>query len=580
MKKFLLTLLVLLSLGFVASAEEKSWSVTFKTGANNNQAEWKTNSDMDNVCSDGAANFAGIKSVSKVSPGLYGLKIGQNKNTGNITFSIAENAQVLPSKIEVEASANKNANKLTFKVNNISKSLSSTATNNSYDTIVLTDFTSTLTEITLEGGGSNSNQGFVYVNKITVYYSEEGGETPVPTECPEPVFSVADGANVYPGSTISVDKKGATSVELYANNELVEGTEYTVPEDAQIGSTITLKAKSTLTIEEGDDLTAENEITITVIERPAMYDFTSAPAYGMDVKSGSSAADFESGEKIISTHDIVTLTLNGSYRLVGNVTMGSEIVTGLRLHANQNNAGVGKMTIAVPKEYYIEEVDFGVGSTSSNASVLNGAGSLANNKWTFENQQLSEISLQRGSSNPTFTTITVKYALRPATIKGLRCEVDRVFKNTAYFNYMLHVDNHYGDESGSEYTVVLTVNGEDFPGEHSLMNPASAPRRELSENDVPSTHTFVGKVGAQGLEGLTPYTATLRVEHNGNVVEEHTINDIQFETTNTTGIEDVTVDGNEAAEYFNLQGVRVAQPEAGQIYIVRRGAKVVKELVK
>ena len=48
----------------------------------------------------------------------------------------------------------------------------------------------------------------------------------------------------------------------------------------------------------------------------------------------------------------------------------------------------------------------------------------------------------------------------------------------------------------------------------------------------------------------------------------------------TTGIEDVTMDGNETAEYFNLQGVRVAQPEAGRIYIVRRGAKVAKELVK
>lgn len=44
------------------------------------------------------------------------------------------------------------------------------------------------------------------------------------------------------------------------------------------------------------------------------------------------------------------------------------------------------------------------------------------------------------------------------TIKGLTYEVDGVYKNTAYFKYMLHVDNHYGDESGSEYKVVLTVN--------------------------------------------------------------------------------------------------------------------------
>lgn len=41
------------------------------------------------------------------------------------------------------------------------------------------------------------------------------------------------------------------------------------------------------------------------------------------------------------------------------------------------------------------------------------------------------------------------------------------------------------------------------------------------------------------------------------------------------GVANVSVD-NVAAEYFNLQGVRVAQPEAGQVYIVRRGASVSK----
>ena len=42
----------------------------------------------------------------------------------------------------------------------------------------------------------------------------------------------------------------------------------------------------------------------------------------------------------------------------------------------------------------------------------------------------------------------------------------------------------------------------------------------------------------------------------------------------------MTVDAAASAEYFTLQGVRVAQPEAGNIYIVRRGAEVSKELVK
>lgn len=54
----------------------------------------------------------------------------------------------------------------------------------------------------------------------------------------------------------------------------------------------------------------------------------------------------------------------------------------------------------------------------------------------------------------------------------------------------------------------------------------------------------------------------------------------KFHYGTVSGIEDVTVSDDATPEYFNLQGIRVAQPQAGQIYIVRRGAQVVKELVK
>ena len=42
----------------------------------------------------------------------------------------------------------------------------------------------------------------------------------------------------------------------------------------------------------------------------------------------------------------------------------------------------------------------------------------------------------------------------------------------------------------------------------------------------------------------------------------------------------MTINEDATPEYFNLQGIRVAEPQAGQVYIVRRGAQVVKELVK
>ena len=45
------------------------------------------------------------------------------------------------------------------------------------------------------------------------------------------------------------------------------------------------------------------------------------------------------------------------------------------------------------------------------------------------------------------------------------------------------------------------------------------------------------------------------------------------------GVANAIVEANEAMEYFNLQGVRVAQPTQG-IYVVRQGGKVFKAIVK
>ena len=48
-----------------------------------------------------------------------------------------------------------------------------------------------------------------------------------------------------------------------------------------------------------------------------------------------------------------------------------------------------------------------------------------------------------------------------------------------------------------------------------------------------------------------------------------------------TAISDIEADSDWSdAEYFNLQGIRVARPQPGQVYLVRRGAEVVKVLYK
>lgn len=54
---------------------------------------------------------------------------------------------------------------------------------------------------------------------------------------------------------------------------------------------------------------------------------------------------------------------------------------------------------------------------------------------------------------------------------------------------------------------------------------------------------------------------------------------VTYEYDSTSAIEDIVVESDEAVEYFNLQGVKVANPENG-LYIRKQGGKATKVLVK
>lgn len=54
----------------------------------------------------------------------------------------------------------------------------------------------------------------------------------------------------------------------------------------------------------------------------------------------------------------------------------------------------------------------------------------------------------------------------------------------------------------------------------------------------------------------------------------------EFDPNDVTGIEDVEADSNAPARYYDLSGTEVASPVSGKVYIVVRGAKAVKQVVK
>lgn len=72
-------------------------------------------------------------------------------------------------------------------------------------------------------------------------------------------------------------------------------------------------------------------------------------------------------------------------------------------------------------------------------------------------------------------------------------------------------------------------------------------------------------------EATEPNSIPIEVEFNGRTATPEV----------PTGINDVTVDGADApVEYFDLQGIRVSNPQAGQMVIRRQGTNVEKILVK
>lgn len=123
--------------------------------------------------------------------------------------------------------------------------------------------------------------------------------------------------------------------------------------------------------------------------------------------------------------------------------------------------------------------------------------------------------------------------------------------------------------NGEEIKVVASVDGhEEVLFDEYVPETANVQTLAAGENK-----TFSGNLKAQH--------DVLKTISNPNVSLTATAGEKQlFAITKapdtTTGIEGVTVDSEAPVEYFNLQGLRVAQPEAGQLYIKRQGDKAVK----
>lgn len=134
---------------------------------------------------------------------------------------------------------------------------------------------------------------------------------------------------------------------------------------------------------------------------------------------------------------------------------------------------------------------------------------------------------------------------------------------------------------GSTITITvaenLTIEKIEFVGAVS-----SANLKNISYTGSLGSYSYSGRTGTWTRGGGNALAETIgeRESVSFNVNGGIRLNQISVTTNGKpTGVEDVTVDENAPVEYYNLQGVRVDNPENG-IYIRRQGSKVSKVLVR
>ena len=88
---------------------------------------------------------------------------------------------------------------------------------------------------------------------------------------------------------------------------------------------------------------------------------------------------------------------------------------------------------------------------------------------------------------------------------------------------------------------------------------------------------------AEAVPNGSNYTGSIRLETPAEITTGCSVQVTFYPTIreHTSGVADALVEEqNVKAEYFNLQGVKILNPQSGQLYIVRRGASVSKEIAK
>lgn len=366
MRKLLLTFLCLF--GFIAVwAQDGSFSATFKRGSDNNQPAYTTSTALSDVFSEGANYFSAIKATSNCSPGTGGIKIGPNKNAGNITFTLSAAGQKKITSIVVNGCGAKNASqKPDVTINDVTVTFDKSANANPEDAD-FKDYTFVINANAPVQELVITTTYCAFFNKITVNYAD-GGSSVEYTEAPSFVDYVGGTGEYWDALNVKMNVPEGATVYYTTDNTTptTSSTVYTaagidVPAATAAGQTFVIKA---IAVADGKEPSAV--VTLTAV-------------------------------KTITAELLSAIEAGGSYFLLAdNTRLAGPIATGYYMPATEVALADGKLVASDANlftfeagdeagQFYIKDANgkyYGMDATHNSFNTFADKASATNALWT------------------------------------------------------------------------------------------------------------------------------------------------------------------------------------------------------
>ncbi len=485
-------------------------------------------------------------------------------------------------KVVVKAASGNEAAKATLAGSNANAWKVSTS-GSGQNLVVTFEATSPQTSLAFKGATSKGDNKQFKIGTFTI--TEEGGED-VPNVVKEPTFSVASG-EVKAGTEVRISCATDDATVYYTTDNSTpsasNGTEYSAP--IVVNEAMTIKA-----IAVKDGMTPSSVATasytikqiVPITGNTATFNFsepaTLTPGYSADANHDVDGVEFSNNK--------VTIVNNKN-------DSGNTAKLWSNGHTYRIYSG-SLLTIAVPKGYKFTSVQFDCSEGLAGLNAFTpGSYNSTTGVLTFDDVVANKVTCVL-SAKVFIKSITVNFAKIEVAAPVVKLPEDYGTASDSpvnLTNYTSGATNKYFDvtvtwDEGLTLVYSTTsrrtqLNDVELKYPEQPSKPAAVRAAAESEAPSPLENPITGEI-SEGPSAKFSFASLgefkcYTKDAAGNVSDPIIMT---FEGV-ASGVEDIAADAEVGeAQFFNMQGVRVANPAAGNLYIKVQGDKATKVLVK